>query len=620
MTAFTAPDKDQRYSPLARHFADFIVRLNSEPSSELYLAAFLVIDATTNGHICLNLHSLENQVFPVGGKVPVSSPAVDAWTDTLRRSPVVGAPGEFKPLILDKKNRLYTYRYWNYESVVADLITEMAGRKGTFLPTISPDVCNNLTKRLFPEAATLGGQPRGQIIAAFIALTRDFCLITGSPGTGKTTAVARILAFILELTGNKETKIVLSAPTAKAAIRLQEAIARAKQTLPSPDWIKNLIPEKALTIHRLLGSRADGIHYNYDKNNFLTYDIIVVDEASMVDLPLMSHLLEAIPPTAKLILLGDPHQLSSVEAGAVLGDICGAGEANQFSPEFIHAIQKYSGLDFPAANLTPAPALRDSLVELRTNYRVDDRSTLGQFKKAVIEGNPGYAFEILESKGEALQWIDLADAGSLKTFIETQIGKYLNEYMKKVNDCADIKSILAFFDTFRVLCAIHGGLFGTVNLNRLMEKYLKDISGGLRQGGIHFPGKAVMIGKNDYPRQLFNGDLGLILTEKDGKDHLSVYFREPGDAIRQVSPYALPEHETAFAMTVHKSQGSEYDRVFLFLPEQDLPVVTRELLYTGITRARRGLTVICRKEILAAAISRKVSRNSGLTEKIWKRL
>jgi exodeoxyribonuclease V alpha subunit len=619
MTAFATPDTDQRYSPLARHFADFIVRLDGKPSPELYLAAFLVIDATTNGHICLNLKSQENQVFPVGGEDPLPAPAAEAWRDILRDSTVVGAPGEFKPLILDETNRLYTYRYWNYERAVADRLTEMAGRKSNILPAISREACRDLIQRLFPEAAIPSGQPLGQIIAAFIALTHDFCLITGSPGTGKTTAVARILAVLIELTDRKETRICLSAPTAKAAIRLQEAIVRAKQTLPSPDWIKNLIPEQAVTIHRLLGSRADGVHYIYDKNNPLPYDIVIVDEASMIDLPLMSHLLEAIPTKAKLILLGDPHQLSSVEAGAVLGDICGGGEANEFSPEFIEVIHQYAGLDSLAADLTLAPALRNCLVELKTNYRVDDKGPLGQFKTAVIEGKSREAFEILESEPEPLQWIELADTASLKRFIETEVGKYLNQYLKMVNEYADIKDIFSFFDSSRVLCAIHGGLFGTVNLNRLMEKYLREISGDLGRGGINYPGKAVMITKNDYPRQLFNGDVGLMLAERDKKDHVSVYFREPGDALRQVSPYVLPEHETAFAMTVHKSQGSEYERVFLFLPEVDSPVMTRELLYTGITRARRALTIVGRKEILTAAIARKVSRYSGLTEKIWKR-
>lgn len=618
MTAIAASDTDQRYSPLARHFADFIVRLDGNPSPELYLAALLAIDATTNGHICLNLNSLENQAFHFGGNDPFTLPTVDAWTEILKDSPVIGAPGEFKPLILDERNQLYTYRYWNYETVVADRITEMASRGKNPLSETSPEACRDLIQRLFPEASTPSGQLSGQIIAGFITLTRDFCLISGSPGTGKTTAVAKILAFLLELTGTGETRIVLSAPTAKAAIRLQEAISRAKKTLPCSDLIKILIPEQAMTIHRLLGSRDDGINFTFNKNSHLPYDIVIVDEASMIDLPLMSHLLEAIPPQAKLILLGDPHQLSSIEAGAVLGDICNTGELNLFSPDFVDLIRQYSGVDSLPVDHTPSPPLRDCMVELKTNYRVNEQSVLGQFKKAVIEGQVATAFEILESEAEALQWIDLADVGSLKRFIEIEVGKYLNQYFKMINDCADIKSIFSFFDSFRILCAVHGGLCGTIHMNQLIERYLKETN-RLRTGGVNFPGKAIAVTKNDYNLELFNGDLGLMLPNQDGKNQVSVYFRAGGDQIRQISPYALPEHETAFATTVHKSQGSEYDRVFLFLPEEASPVLNRELIYTGITRARHYLTICGRTEIITSAMSRKVSRHSGLAEKIWKR-
>jgi len=618
MTSFAASDADTRYSPLSRHLAEFITRLNGAYSLELYLAAFLVTEATLNGHICLNLHAFEKQVFHIDGLPPLPSPPADAWSEMLKGSPVVGTPGEFKPLILDDADRLYTYRYWHYEKSVAERIIEMAGRCYPLLASIRPETCIDLLIRLFPEAIREKGQPSGQVIAALIALTRDFCLISGSPGTGKTTAVARILAFILDLTDGTDVRIALSAPTAKAAIRLQEAISRAKETLPCEEHIKNRIPERAVTIHRLLKSSADGVRYHHNQSNPLPYDIVVVDEASMIDLPLMYHLLEAMPFAAKLILLGDPHQLSSVEAGAVLGDICRTGDTHLFSPELVALIRAYTGCEITMSAAMTAQPLRDCLVELKTNYRVDEDSPLGQLKQAVIKGHSGAIFELLESGVENIRWIEATDDAALKKMMETEIGPYLNQYMKMISDHFDIKEIFSFFDTYRLLCAVRSGLCGTTHLNRLMEKFLKDLSGNIRTEGINYPGKAVMISRNDYARQLFNGDLGLMLPESGTKGRLSVFFREGATKLRQMSPYVLPEHETAFAMTVHKSQGSEYDRVFLFLPDADSPVLNRELLYTGITRARRALTVYGRKEILAAALSRKVSRYSALTEKIWK--
>ena len=617
MTSFAASDADIRYSPLSRHFADFMIRLHGTYCPELYLAAFLVTDATLNGHICLNLRALEKQVFHIDGFSALPSPPTDSWSEILKCSPVVGTPGDFKPLILDDADRLYTYRYWHYEKSVAERVIKMAGRRNPSLASIRPESCVDLLLRLFPEVIRQKGLPPGQVIAALIALTRDFCLISGSPGTGKTTAVARILAFILELTNKTDVGIALSAPTAKAAIRLQEAISRAKQTLPCAEHIKSQIPEQAATIHRLLKSTADGARYHYGQNNPLPYDIVVVDEASMIDLPLMYHLLEAMPSAAKLIFLGDPHQLSSVEAGAVLGDICRTVDTHRFSPELADLIRAYTGCEFTMSAATNTSPLRDCLVELKTNYRVDEDSPLGQLKQAVIGGHIETIFGLLESGIESIRWIEATNNAALKKVIATEIGPYLSQYLKMITDQYDIKEIFSFFDTNRLLCAVRSGLYGTIHLNRLMENLLKERSGTFRTEGINYPGKAIMISRNDYGRQLFNGDLGLMLPDTDRKGRLSVFFRDGAAKLHRISPHVLPEHEPAFATTVHKSQGSEYDRVFLFLPEADSPVLNRELLYTGVTRARRSLAVCARREILAAALSRKVNRYSALTEKIW---
>ena len=606
------------YSLLARQFADFIRRMNGKPAPELYLAALLVSDVIARGHICLNLASHEKQTFPVGEQESILSPEIDAWERVLRLSPVVGRPGEFRPLILDEAHRLYTYRYWNYENRVANRIRSMAGTMIPLLPSFKPETCHALMKRLFPESISPDGHAPGQIIAAFIALTRHLCLISGSPGTGKTTAVARILAFLLESADETRSfRIILAAPTAKAAIRLEESISKIKQTLHCPEWVKNLIPEQSWTLHRLLGSSADGTSYRHSEANPLLCDIVVVDEASMIDLPMMSHLLDAIPHPSRLILLGDPHQLSSIEAGAVLEDMMGTGEKNRYSQGFQDLFRQYTGIDAPASAQQEESGMTDGMVELTRNYRIRDESILGQFKKSVMMGDVDEALFLLESGDDVLTLAEIPDPHALKNYVGTEIGKYLNEYLRCIAEYCDIEEIFMLFDSFRILCALRGGRLGTMHLNRLMEEHLKALS-GIHPSRILYPGRALMVTNNDYALQLFNGDIGLVLPDDSGEERHSVCFREPKGAFRRLSPYALPEHETAFAMTVHKSQGSEYDRVFLFLPESDNPILNRELIYTGITRAREKLTVCSSKDVLARAISRKMERYSGLTEKIWR--
>ena len=609
---------DQDYSPLARQFADFICRMDGKNGSDLYLAALLLTDVIAGGHICLNLASCEKQTFQVKDQGSLLSPAIDAWEHSLRLSPVVGRPGEFRPLILDDAHRLYTYRYWNYESKVADRIRDMAGTTIPFPQSFNQETCQELIERLFPESISPDGHVSKQIIAALIALTRHFCLISGSPGTGKTTAVARILAFLLEVSdATKSFCIALAAPTAKAANRLEESISKIKQVLHCPEWVKILIPEESSTIHRLLGSDVDGTSYRYTERNPLPYDIVVVDEASMIDLPLMSHLLEAIPRQCRLILLGDPHQLSSIEAGAILGDIVGPGEKNLYPPDFLDMFRRYTGIHAPASVAQKENVMGNAMVELTRNYRIPDESILGRFKKSVMAGDADDAVHLLESGGDVLTWMEISEPLALKSFVRKEIGKYLNQYLRHVSLYADCNEVFQYFDSFRILCTLHGGLLGTVHLNRLVEDYLKDMS-DVPPGRFFYPGKALMITNNDYALQLFNGDIGLVLAEENRKEGYSVCFREPKGAFRKLTTHALPEHETAFAMTVHKSQGSEYDRVFLLLPESDNPILNRELIYTGITRARHSLTICSRKEILSRAISRKMERYSGLTEKIWK--
>ncbi|MBN1546760.1 MAG: exodeoxyribonuclease V subunit alpha [Syntrophaceae bacterium] len=604
-------------SPLARHFADFMVRLNGVENPELYLAAHMLCEAVSCGHICLKLDSADEHIFDtIYGEQPTILPDAATWGTALRHCKVVGQPGDFKPLILDEANHLYTYRYWQYEHNIALRLQELARERSIIALSVNSNIYHGLCQRFFSDAFSVSEEALGPAIAAFIALTRNFCFISGSPGTGKTTAVARILAFLLESTEAQGLRIALSAPTAKAAVRLQEAISKVKRTLPCSVLVKEMIPEQAMTIHRLLGSRSVKARYVHHKDNPLPFDIVVVDEASMIDLPLMSHLLDAIPQNTKLILLGDPYQLSSVEAGAVLGDIRNAGASNGYSQSFVEKLREYTGIETASCDMGCFGAIQDCMVALTRNYRFREDSPLGHFRRAVIDGNIEDAFSVLNSSADNLDWFAIPDYHTLKGFLENQLGQHLRSYVNSIqHDTDNMKDSISLYEEFRVLCAVRGGLCGTVHLNRLLEKHIKDIL-GIHPDNPVFPGKAVMVTQNDYSQQLFNGDIGLFLPETPAGKRLSVFFRDAAGEIRKISPYALPEHETAFALTVHKSQGSEYERVFLFLPEVDSPILSRELLYTGITRARKHLTICGSKEMLMAAISRKIVRHSGLTEKI----
>ena len=615
-----SPDTINEFSPLARHFADFMVHLNGSDSPDLHMAARLLSEAVSQGHICLKLNAIDeyrNQFIYAKQLIP---PGVTIGETALNDTAVVGRPGEFKPLILDDKERLYTYRYWQYEQNVASHLQDMIRVTYDLPPSLKPDNCHEIIRRLFPKAVSESHHTAGPAIAAFMALTRNFCLISGSPGTGKTTAVVRILAFLLEATGNPELRIALAAPTAKAAVRLQEAMTKAKGGLLTADSLKSLIPDKAFTIHRLLESKGNLSRYAFDKDNPLPFEVIVLDEASMIDLPLMSHLLDAIHSKARLIMLGDPFQLSSVDAGTVLGDICNAAISNRYSEQFTTALCDYTGVVSASCTGENCSGVQDSMVTLTRNYRYPEDSALGHLQRAVIAGDTADALSVLTSGAENLEWVALTGDNDLMLFLRQKLGKYLNNYIDGVNKYADnLNNLFTFYESFRVLTAARGGLFGTVRLNLLIEKYLKDLL-GLPPERLSYSGKVVMVTKNDYHLQLFNGDIGLFHSGKSDVDQLSVFFRDSNGGTRKFSPYTLPEHETAFALTVHKSQGSEFDHVFLFLPDIDSPVLCRELLYTGITRARKSLTICGSREIISAAISRKLVRYSGLTEKLSARL
>jgi exodeoxyribonuclease V alpha subunit len=591
-------------SDLDLHFSRLLTRLAGCESPELMLAACLVSHWTGNGHVCVDLNTLAGTALFAPSETPWPAPELHTWIDTLRASPVVGRPGDFCPLVLDASGRLYLYRYWHYEQqLAADLRQRAAPMPGD---RDTRRLRDGLA-RLFPESTPL--DCNWQKIAAAVATLKRFCVISGGPGTGKTSTVARVLALLIEQAQPQKLRIALAAPTGKAAARLQEAVRRAKQQLAIDATTRDAIPDEALTLHRLLGARPDTSVLRHNREHPLGLDVLVVDEASMVDLGLMASLVQALPPQARLILLGDRDQLASVDAGAVLGDICWAAPA--LSIAFRAHLEDLTGASIPLPTTTAA--IGDAVVLLQQSYRFGPQSGIGHLAQAVNRGDSEHARQLLQdnTRGD-LTWLPLPSPTALRYTLSTDIRAGFQPYLDLVRAGAAPAAVFAAFDRFRVLCAHRSGPVGAVALNRHIEALLH-----LDTRHTWYPGRPVMITRNDYQLQLFNGDVGLTLPDPQADGRLRVYFPAAEGGMRRLPPFRLPEHETVYAMTVHKSQGSEFDDVLVILGDTPSPLLTRELLYTGITRARVHTAICSADSAFQAAVGRQMQRASGLREALW---
>jgi exodeoxyribonuclease V alpha subunit len=597
-------------APIDRHFANLMARLSAD-APEIKLAAVLVSHYRRQGHICVDLEEFKRKPPPAE---VLAELGFTSWPDSpglvqrLKDSPVVGRPGEFKPLVLDKSGRLYLHRYWKYETSLADAVARLA--KGSAPPVDRHELQKGLT-RLFPRNG--GKDIDWQLVAAFTAARNRLCIISGGPGTGKTRTVVVLLALLLE--AHPAMRVALAAPTGKAAARLQEALKHAKATLPCEQAAKDRLPTEASTIHRLLGSIPDSGFFRHDADNPLPFDAVVVDEASMVDLALMAKLVAAIPESARLILLGDKDQLASVEAGAVLADLCSGGEQHGFSDHFIADLSALTGQKLTSeAGAGRASDLGDCIVELRKNYRFGEQSAIYRLSRAVNDGDSEKALEVLRqsggSAGSQVCWKPLPALAMLKAALKQIVLSRYQDYLRAGNRSEG----LAALGRFRILCALRNGPYGVESLNRLVEEILAEAE-LIEPKALFYAGRPVMVVRNDYNLRLFNGDIGLILP--NDLMELRAYFAGSEQTLRDFMPIRLPEHETAYAMTVHKSQGSEFESVLLVLPGEDSPVLTRELVYTGLTRASQEVELWSDQELFSAAIRRKISRRSGLREALW---
>jgi len=597
------------FSEIDIHFAGLISKLDRGNRPEIYLAAALISNYTQKKHICLDLNSIAGKPIVNNEDTvePLVCPDIDDWLKTLKASPVVGRPGEFKPLILDDKSRLYLYRYRQYETEIAESLRKRAEEN------VKPANLHNLKEgftQLFP--ASNNKTVDWQKVAALTAVVKKLCIITGGPGTGKTATVARILALLLNQ--DNSLKIALAAPTGKACVRMQESIRDSKMTFECSERLKDLIPEKAVTIHRLLRSIPNSPYFRYNEDNLLPYDVVVVDEASMVDLALMAKLLMAVSAEAQLILLGDKNQLASVEAGAVLGDICGKSQPDTFSESFCILCEEIAGdkIQSKSPDLE-YPAIADCVVELSKSYRFGANSGIGVVSQSINNGDTEKAVHSLKNEEYAdIKWSSLPAPGSLTRDIKSAI---LNGFKNYLQESDPVKT-LDMLDRFRVLCALREGPYGVISINKTIERILSS-ENLIKPDSLWYSGRPVMVTRNNYNLKLYNGDTGVILPDCESNNKPRAFFIDSDGKLRKISPARLGRHETVFAMTVHKSQGSEYDSVLFILPDRDSPVVTRELIYTGITRAKKHVEILCPENVFRNGISARIKRTSGLAERLW---
>jgi exodeoxyribonuclease V alpha subunit len=573
------------FSDLDIYFAKFILTLAKSVDNEgLLLGSILVSHLTAQGHTCLDLTVWAGQLFPPFPEPGINTlhcPHLAPWLATLQSCSVVGHPGDYAPLILDQY-RLYLYRYWDYEQQLATQIR---------IRTNQPYVYTNYgileagLSLLFPHEnqSIVDRQPQ----AALTAVLHHFSVISGGPGTGKTATIIKILVLLLEQ--NLNLNIALAAPTGKAAARLQ---ATLRQTLPHLNCaadIKSAMPREAYTIHRLLGKPFNSPLFPGDTPPWLPYDVVIIDEASLVDLALMTQLAQVIPLSSRWILVGDKDQLASVEAGTVLGDIC---EASCSSPSHF---------------------LQDQIVFLDKSYRFGENSGIALLAQAVNQGQADKALQILKAENyPEVNWYPLGISGNLPiqllNFIIANFQLCLAENQPEI--------ILNQLEQIKILCATRWGSYGVVAINRQVEEELSK-RGLIRAESTWYHGRPIIITRNDYTLKLFNGDIGIILRDAHSQHKLRAVFPgvEPGQ-YRCFWPNRLPEHETVYAMTIHKSQGSEFNQVLILLPPQLSPLFTREWVYTGITRARHHVSLWGDEKVFKEMVSRKMNRVAGLYEKL----
>ena len=608
------PARNDLAEGFASHLRQWAEQAGAPPEALAVLAAAgrQVSLATQAGHVCTPLEDLV-EFFP--------DHSADQLSQCLLASQMVVAAGKTPtlpsvlPLVLDRNGRLYLHRYFAYERHLAASLRQRAVRHGS---PPSDELRHRLDRMFFDNRQRLGDQPDWQKLAAALAWRGRLTIISGGPGTGKTTTVVALLACLLA--ENPKLRVALAAPTGKAAARMLDALRQRAGDLP-PE-LQALLPREAHTLHRLLGVTPEPGHFRHHAGNPLPIDALFVDEASMLDLALACQLCEAVPPDARLVLLGDKDQLSAVEAGAVFSEISA-------DPTLTAAcIAELAALTAtPAARIQPPPAitptpLADCVVWFSESHRFASTSGIGRLAADINAGRGAEACDWLAGTTDlSVGWLPDGSAdleAATRQAIRDGYQPYREALMHPHADPATRRhQVFAAFDRFRVLCAQRETARGVHAINALVSRHLQQSVGDTHAtvtGSPWYLGRPVMVLRNDYVLKLFNGDIGLCLPDDAGE--LMVWFPGQDAGFRPVAPIRLPEHDTAFAMTVHKAQGSEFESVLLLLPEQTNRVVTRELLYTGVTRASKRVCLVAGQEVLVNACANRSRRHSGLIARL----
>lgn len=587
--------------------AQFAMMLANDDEPGVMLAAALVSHDAGEGHVCLPLSRLSPEYCFVGRQPELAEQLFAVvsgaeWAPALLASAAVSDNDEPTPLKLIGE-RLYLNRMWGNEQAVAKFF----GAHNRAM-TVDEQQLKDVLNGLFETTADTDWQK----VAAAVALTRRISVISGGPGTGKTTTVAKLLAALVQLSGDAPLRIQLAAPTGKAAARLTESIGAALRRLPLSDKQKEVLPDDACTLHRLLGAQPNSQRLRYHAGNPLHLDVLVVDEASMVDLPMMAKVIDALPEHGRVIFLGDRDQLASVEAGAVLGDICHYVSSG-YSAARAQELSRITGYSLPSGQGEHASALRDGLCLLQKSYRFDSQSGIGQLAFAVNASDARRAQETFTLNYTDISKRPLRESEDYALMMADAVEGY-RAYLELIRQQAAPEQILQAFGQYQLLCALREGPFGVSGLNERIEQALiqkRLIARPAPALSRWYNGRPIMISRNDSTLGLFNGDIGIALESEGG---LRVWFAMPDGTVKSVQPSRLPGHDTAYAMTVHKSQGSEFDHAALVLPNQFTPVVTRELVYTAITRARSRLSLYADDRVFERAIMTRTERRSGLID------
>ncbi len=554
------------FEPADIHVAQRLTALGKEDDDSVALAVALAVRAVRGGSVCVDLRSVAQQV----GMPELPWPAPGDWLKAVHASPLA-AEQVLRVYSDSTADLLYLDRYWREEQQVCDdVLALLSAPPRASIPNL---------ERLFPPGWD------EQRAAAEAALTQSLTVLTGGPGTGKTTTVARLLAAIAEqaeLAGAAPPRMALAAPTGKAAARLQDAVAAEVGKLAAVDQAR-LAGLRATTLHRLLGSRPDtSSRFRHHRGNRLPHDVIVVDETSMVSLTMMARLLEAVRPDARLLFVGDPDQLASVDAGAVLADLVeGLGGASEATGNWSAGV-----------------------VELQTSHRFGE--TIGSLAQAIRRGDADTTIALLRAGGDGVAWLDTDDpSDALRAPLVDRAAE-----LREAALLGDARTALGILDGHRLLCAHRSGPFGVAHWNRRVERWLADRT-GQSMWSPWYPGRPLLVTANDYGLGVYNGDTGVVVSAPDGlRAHIGSL---------QFAPGRLGEVETMFAMTIHKSQGSQADEVTVLMPPPDSRLLTRELFYTAVTRAKKRVHVVGAESSVRAAVARRATRASGLARRLSSR-